>query len=839
MNHSKIVEYNLNHSKIVDSSFSNPTMNLENTSGNIRSFGKFQTYPVGVYNPAFCGMLLWEIAPGHIMNDYKICQFHMIKCGIIFQDHNAYIFTPITNNDIQSFLKILLRGKILKDNISTSKGVKNLVCYIREKAKKHIIPCIPTIQTHLNHMMGITDHTFSGDENTYLTLLHRIYLMTFMLRYKMPLQRKFRPGNRNLSSSINCFRGKGWYSNLSRYEQKMLNHKDTVIAHESIPDDMLNGVCRSDIHNLSELNDSDIQNTSMFRDNSINTMEFQIQIQSFRHLHTSTKKEPISPHSTLPLPLPVTLNNDLREVPTIEFLQQCVSECMNQLDIPVKDLMNIKSWNSQFHDLLDLDHLREEFPSSVLPKCYGRDKSCGHVLQVNLQEAAINTMHLTMFETMSILSDQQSFDNTSAMFILTVIFHNPLWDIGLQHQLVKVNDDKLYANDTTAKNYTGKCICPCSKLFQNWHQKHHINKLPKFCDCSATVYDDYSDFVKHLFNQHEDYYHRIILRIVQYSYSSLISKIKIPSPSKPKHQSSFGSIHYGKVSLPPYVSSSSEYDTFSIKRNGKIITLTKTNILKNISDREYCSFFSKSSFHKTLKKLTMCGEYNKTKKRSTPMYCYGSTITCTRYPKFFSEGRPQILPRPYFTSKPGQKGSELLNTSWMQSFFSEVERHVLHYLHNLCPDKSLKKVTLFNIELARKIIPQCLRLGGSFFTHMSVFGTINKEDGQMPIHFDERDIISCIFHLGKVNSGGSTSYYSGDRPDLPGERIHQVPFRHGTLQIGFFNKVLHGVDEWDGQHCGIQLNIKKDVLAHFVKYGTKHYDKYRLSGYPQGPIVYF
>ena len=47
------------------------------------------------------------------------------------------------------------------------------------------------------------------------------------------------------------------------------------------------------------------------------------------------------------------------------------------------------------------------------------------------------------------------------------------------------------------------------------------------------------------------------------------------------------------------------------------------------------------------------------------------------------------------------------------------------------------------------------------------------------------------------------------------------------------------MNEWDGQRCGIQLNIKKDLLAHFVKYRTTHYDKYGFSGYPQGPIVYF
>ena len=150
----------------------------------------------------------------------------------------------------------------------------------------------------------------------------------------------------------------------------------------------------------------------------------------------------------------------------------------------------------------------------------------------------------------------------------------------------------------------------------------------------------------------------------------------------------------------------------------------------------------------------------------------------------------------------------------------------------------MKKITLLKVELSKKIIHECLRLGGSFFTHMSVFGTVNKEDGEIPIHFDERDIISCVFHLGKVLHGGSTSFYAGDKPENPCNKIYQAPFRHGTLQISFFNHVLHEVDDWEGQICGIQLNIKKDLLKYFTKHGTYHYDKYRLIGYPQSPIVF-
>ena len=95
-------------------------------------------------------------------------------------------------------------------------------------------------------------------------------------------------------------------------------------------------------------------------------------------------------------------------------------------------------------------------------------------------------------------------------------------------------------------------------------------------------------------------------------------------------------------------------------------------------------------------------------------------------------------------------------------------------------------MTLFNIELAQKSIPECLRLGDTFFTHMSVFRTVNKADGQMRIHFNEHDLISCVFHLGQTIKGGATSFFAGIKAEEPGDCVHQVPFRHANLQIVFF-----------------------------------------------------
>ena len=95
----------------------------------------------------------------------------------------------------------------------------------------------------------------------------------------------------------------------------------------------------------------------------------------------------------------------------------------------------------------------------------------------------------------------------------------------------KKNEDKFHGNHVKAEQYTSKCVCPCSNRFKNWYKKYHICMLPGFRECASSTFDDYTVFVEHLYNNHGDYYHRIILRVVQCSYSSLISKIKISPAS--------------------------------------------------------------------------------------------------------------------------------------------------------------------------------------------------------------------------------------------------------------------------------------------------------------------
>ena len=95
------------------------------------TYGIYQEYPAGIFNPAFTGMFLWDLKTGHNLNQYKVCKFHCIKSGIILYGNEAYVFTQMTNNDIHSYLKVLLRGKSLQGNIQPNWAIKLVLDYIR------------------------------------------------------------------------------------------------------------------------------------------------------------------------------------------------------------------------------------------------------------------------------------------------------------------------------------------------------------------------------------------------------------------------------------------------------------------------------------------------------------------------------------------------------------------------------------------------------------------------------------------------------------------------------------------------------------------------------------
>ena len=222
------------------------------------------------------------------------------------------------------------------------------------------------------------------------------------------------------------------------------------------------------------------------------------------------------------------------------------------------------------------------------------------------------------------------------------------------------------------------------------------------------------------------------------------------------------------------------------------------------------------------------------------MYLYGSTITATRYPKFVHEGKEYVLPRPYQHCKPNQDGNTILsNHHVLKYMLKDIEFIVVCFLQSYCKDRDMAMSCLMNIAKSKEKIPENLRLGGTFFTHCTVIGTFEEVNAEIPPHFDEKDLISVVFHAGKIKSGGETIYYDGCKKNDIGNVVYSMPFQHGRIQIGFYQNVIHSVKLWVGTRCLINFNLKAKVLEHFVKHDMKYYDNFMKMGCPNGTFVSF
>ena len=83
--------------------------------------------------------------------------------------------------------------------------------------------------------------------------------------------------------------------------------------------------------------------------------------------------------------------------------------------------------------------------------------------------------------------------------------------------------------------------------------------------------------------------------------------------------------HHGRITLPPYVLLPLKFHTYEFQTQETRIALSRTRLFCSNNDQLYSPYFSKTSFQQTLLEFKRCGYYNKTKKRKTPLHCYGST----------------------------------------------------------------------------------------------------------------------------------------------------------------------------------------------------------------------
>ena len=211
-------------------------------------------------------------------------------------------------------------------------------------------------------------------------------------------------------------------------------------------------------------------------------------------------------------------------------------------------------------------YLVSDYPYNTLPECYKKGNDCGHSEHVNLENTTINTLYLTILEHFKQKEPDIS-SNVASSFIHYTIYQNPVWDLGLQHKLLCRNFNKDYStNIKDIEKYTHTCICPCSRIFDWWHKKKGIDKMNRFKQCDTPKFTNSNLFVTHIYSLQDCYYHRIIMRIIQGTYSPLVSKLKIKENEKMDKGKMKSVLHDKKVILPPYIESIYNYESYKFEK---------------------------------------------------------------------------------------------------------------------------------------------------------------------------------------------------------------------------------------------------------------------------------
>ena len=119
--------------------------------------------------------------------------------------------------------------------------------------------------------------------------------------------------------------------------------------------------------------------------------------------------------------------DDVQEVPNITTLEKQVESCMVGWK-PTWNEKHSESWNLIFHQIITKCDIRGHYLDSNLPKCYKLGNTCGHLLHVELEDSASNTLQLTMLESVGDKSSPFSFQVASAYHVGKAIISG--WGIG-------------------------------------------------------------------------------------------------------------------------------------------------------------------------------------------------------------------------------------------------------------------------------------------------------------------------------------------------------------------------------------------------------------------------
>ena len=99
-----------------------------------------------------------------------------------------------------------------------------------------------------------------------------------------------------------------------------------------------------------------------------------------------------------------------------------------------------------------------------------------------------------------------------------------------------------------------------------------------------------------------------------------------------------------------------------------------------------------------------------------------------------------------------------------------------------------------------------MKLGDRFFTQLFIVGKLNEMDNEIPPHWDEEDILSCILTLDSPINGD----YDILKNNRFGAKIFLVPYKYYHIQIGWYNKINYGVCSWNYNRITLNFNLNKN-----------------------------
>lgn len=265
--------------------------------------------------------------------------------------------------------------------------------------------------------------------------------------------------------------------------------------------------------------------------------------------------------------------------------------------------------------------------------------------------------------------------------------------------------------------------------------------------------------------------------------------------------------------------------------------------------KSYYNYLSLDNYEQTFGLLSSCVKRSTTEARKNKFYQYGSTTGSAKYPKFrtYFDGTKKrfvdsMLPRPVVCCRPNRLGWHVQKQTWLIDLVSDIEQYMIAYLRKYRHVIPHAKESIEQLLHFKNGVDSNLLICNSIFNQMILIGELNNS-GDMKLHIDKDDAISCILHLGEVKSGGNTMYYNGLRAgkNIPvcnnGNLMHSVPFEHGRLQIGMYKDVVHGVSQWEGTRLTLDFNTKISVLNHYSLFGNYYINQFKDAGYPNGDFV--